>query len=345
MPPPEAYCRHFESNPPHPYQPPICYGTKPALILRGEHPGGRYAGVHDCYLLRFEGIILKAGGIAYQQLYSAPHGRGETIGYFEFKSIVMEESWTPLLDIFVDPALEASQNYSLITIDHFMSADADPKNHSMCAILPAEPNLCTSPRCGWFCSLRVDCGLAFCLRVWERAPLVRFNCTQPHCTLGGVSISGVGMVEHAVEVVNGQIGGYGGGVTVLSSQSVVDVAVDVEGHSLGGTVGRSASGLAVVGNAIPNNPQEASANNSLKLGSHGTAAVAVSAAGDSAARFAVSAAGHVSWGDGAGVGLRSDTMPPTATLGTVPSLGFGPPETVSGAPEIFSIRNVLYKIS
>lgn len=132
VPPPDAYCRHFPPSPPHTHQqPPLCYGTKPALILRGENPGGRYSGVHDCYLLRFESIILQYGGIGYEQLYSAPQGRGETIGYFEFRSIVMENSWTPLLSIFVDPALEASQNYSLITIDHFMSADASPKNGSL----------------------------------------------------------------------------------------------------------------------------------------------------------------------------------------------------------------------
>eukprot|EP01052_Picozoa_sp_SAG31_P040929 SAG31_NODE_6062_length_2187_cov_1.309387_2_plen_335_part_00 len=130
-PPPDAYCRHFPGASSSSRQ--LCYGTEPSLILRGENPGGHYAGVHDCYLLRFRGIILKHGGIAYRQLFSAPHGSGETIGYFEFQSIVMENSWTPLLDIFVDPTLEASQNYSLITIDHFMSADASPKNDSLCA--------------------------------------------------------------------------------------------------------------------------------------------------------------------------------------------------------------------
>lgn len=74
---------------------------------------------------------MKHGGVGYEQLHSAPRGAGPTIGYFEFHSIVMENSWTPLLDIFVDPTLEAAQNYSLITIDHFMSADASPKNQSM----------------------------------------------------------------------------------------------------------------------------------------------------------------------------------------------------------------------
>ena len=275
--PPDAYCRHFPPNP-NPggwSEPPLCYGTKPSLILRGEHPGGKYAGVHDCYLLRFESIIFKKGGVQYQQLYSAPHGVGEKIGYFEFRSVVMEESWTPLLDIVVDPALEASQNYSLITIDHFMSADASPKNSSF---------------------------------EWTRPPLVRFNCTQLYCTLGGVSISGVGMVDQAVQVVNGQLGGFGGGVTVLSSESTVKVAVDADGRSLGGTVGRSAAGLAVVGPAV------ASDSASVELGSSITAALAVSAAGDIAARLAVSAMGHISWSDG---GVPGQKASPTATLGTI----------------------------
>ena len=34
----------------------------------------------------------------------------------EFRSIVLEYSWTPFQDLWVDPALEASQNFSLITI-------------------------------------------------------------------------------------------------------------------------------------------------------------------------------------------------------------------------------------
>ena len=146
--------------------------------------------------------------------------------------------------------------------------------------------------------------------MWERPPLIRFNCSQPHCTLGGVAISGVGMTDQAVKVVNGQVGGYGGGVTVLSSKSTVKVAVDAEGHSLGGTVGRSAGGLAVVGNIEQATPD----NDALELGSHSTAALAVSAAGDTTARFAVSAVGHISWGDG---GVHGDKSPPTATLGTV----------------------------
>ena len=110
VPPPDAYCRHFPLEPPHPPPPPLCYGTKPALILRGENPGGGYAGVHECYLLRFAGLILKCGGVGYEQLTSQPGGRGPAIGYFEFKSVVMEDSWTPVLDIYVDPTLEASQN-------------------------------------------------------------------------------------------------------------------------------------------------------------------------------------------------------------------------------------------
>lgn len=160
---------------------------------------------------------------------------------------------------------------------------------------------------------------------WTRPPLVRFNCTQPHCTLGGVSISGVGMADKAVEVVNGQLGGYGGGVTVHSSESAIDVAVDAEGLSLGGTVGRSAAGLAIVGKVV------ASAKTSLALGSRTTAALAVSAAGDSAARFAVSATGHISWGDG---GIHGNKAPPTATLGTVRTAA------VSWDPPLLAVNEV-----
>ena len=190
--------------------------------------------------------------------------------------------------------------YSLITIDHVMSADASPKNHSL---------------------------------VWARPPLVRFNCTQKYCTLGGVLLSGVGMADVAVQMVAGQLGGFGGGVTLLSSKSTVDVAVDAEGHSLGGTVGRSAGGLAVVGNSQPG-----TANNTMQLGSRGTAALAVSAAGDSAARFAISASGHISWGDGGAVG---DKTPPAAALGTVRTAAMSWDPVALAAGEIASVNVTL----
>eukprot|EP01052_Picozoa_sp_SAG31_P040930 SAG31_NODE_6062_length_2187_cov_1.309387_3_plen_217_part_01 len=143
--------------------------------------------------------------------------------------------------------------------------------------------------------------------------MIRFNCTQLHCTLGGVTISGVGMTDQAVQVVHGQLGGYGGGVTLLSSESAVDVAVNATGHLLGGTVGRSAGGLTIVGHK----PASSGVQNhhaALELGAHSSAALAVSAAGDSAARLGVSTIGHISWGDG---GVHADRMLPTATLGIV----------------------------
>ena len=263
---PDAFCRHFPGS----KQPPLCYGTKPSLILRGENPGGAYGGVHECYLLRFDGIILKAGGIRYEQLWAAPQGKGPKIGFFEFRSIVLEYSWTPFLDLWVDPALEASQNFSLITIDHHMGADANPKNSSI---------------------------------EWSPPPLVRFNCSQPHCTLGGVTLSGLGMAQKTVEVVNGQLGGFGGGVTVLGNELGAN-AVDEAGHSAGGIVARSSGGLEVVGRA-------GHTADPLALGADSTAALAVSTAGDSAARLAVGASGAMSWGDGAAGAA------PTATLGTV----------------------------
>ena len=121
------------------------------------------------------------------------------------------------------------------------------------------------------------------------------------------------MTDKAVQVVNGQLGGYGGGVTLLSSESTVDVAVDAAGHILGGTVGRSAGGLTVVGNK-PSTSGLQNAPMALELGAHSTAALAVSTAGDTASRLGVSPQGHISWGDG---GVHGDKTPPTATLGTV----------------------------
>ena len=160
-------------------------------------------------------------------------------------------------------------------------------------------------------------------RHWTYPPLIKFNCTQPRCTLGGVTISGVGMVDQAVQIVNGKLGGFGGGVTLLSSISAVAVAVNASGHPLGGTVGRSVSGLAVVGDE-PSASKLANPEQALELGPHSTAALAVSATGDSAARLAVSAVGHISWGDG-GDGLTHNQS--SATLGTVrtATLNWDPP--------------------
>ncbi len=82
-------------------------------------------------------------------------------------------------------------------------------------------------------------------------------------------------------------------MTLLSSESVVDVAVGSERQLLGATVSRSAGGLIAVGNAHSTSDLEHPPT-ALELGPRSSAALAMGSAGDTA-RLGLTPEGHAGW--------------------------------------------------
>ena len=74
-------------------------GQRPVIILRGAAPESTQSNV---YLVVFRDIVLRGGGVQYQQLVDLKIAQ---TGYFEFQNVVLESTAMPLLDIQSAPSV------------------------------------------------------------------------------------------------------------------------------------------------------------------------------------------------------------------------------------------------
>lgn len=91
----------------------------PSTILRGNDDPLAY--IRSTYLVRFDRVTFTGGGVEYQQL-SEQHATGGN--WIFFQTTCMEDSTTPLFNVWVDPAVAFFVGLEAITVIDFMNADA-----------------------------------------------------------------------------------------------------------------------------------------------------------------------------------------------------------------------------
>lgn len=283
-------------------------GQRPVIILRGTDPPSTQSNV---YLTVFRDVVLRGGGVQYQQLTDLKLAQ---TGYYEFQNVVLESTAMPLLDIQSDPAVQHFAGVESITVIDFQSADSMKTNYA---------------------------------NVQNLNTVIQLNCSQPGCTLDGVTIMGASAdgspynqyrVGHAVRVFAGHVRS----ITVLDSShsGAVDV-VDHHGVPFGSFVSKTEGGLLLVGenctsgctdarlsrtgtNPMPNNDDSV-------VGRSSGHALLFGLSGETTGRLAVEADGSVQWGGG-----RGATFDTTLHRSLTSSMVWDPPalSTVSSRTKV-----------
>jgi hypothetical protein len=249
-------------------------GTRPSVILRGENtPPGAIAtnNVEQVYLLRFTQVNFWYGGVKYE--YNVHKGGGPPIGFWDFLTVAMEDSFTPLIEITgnatrpLDRHGQPAVKFCQISVQGYMNADSGEHASSV----------------------------------------IRMNLTN--ASLDGVTMFGIGDVPNAVELVTGQIGSVNildsrqGGVVQWQGGEKADGSNS--NIPVGSTFSKSTGGIAVIG-FNPNCPDRTVGcrlvrgwNDSRIYGQTGysEAAVLIAQEGDAYARLAIRADGSMAFGN------------------------------------------------
>lgn len=214
------------------------------------------------YLVRFDRVTFKGGGVEYQQL-SVQHATGGNWIYFQ--TICMEDSTTPLFHVWVDPKVDYFVGLEQITIIDYMNADAQYG--------PGGTN--------------------------PMVPVIGWNVTTQGGGLDGVTLVAVSgpQVAGKAAAINPAIMSYGPnqnilGVTIINGHnSGARDVVDHKGNMIGRWTARNAGGgWTTVSDGSP--------NHDAILSSTSPQAFTVGRGGDKTASFGVRGDGTMMWGDG-----------------------------------------------
>ena len=275
----------------------FCDGQRPAVILRGggcgSAPKNQWGVSHQpnsVYLLRMRDCNFNGGGIQYQQV-EVPD---QTPAQIVLESIVLENSATPLVDLQSDPRLRSGEWNSDWGLKNLRVVDYRKDDAHECHW---SPDRCISvPHANWSTEFPTT------------VPIISLNCSQPNCSLDGVSIEqstnwgGPAVLVHAGSIdslylrnchkatmPNPQApGGWLAGPTAA-------VGVDTT-HALGATVSDIGGGFALVG---PESSNRNGLNVDARLvGSNTHHALLVGVSGDAHARLAIESTGDVLYGPG-----------------------------------------------
>jgi hypothetical protein len=127
-------------------------GQRPVILMKGLEP--EVIGVNNVYLVVFRDIVIRGGGIQYQQLADTHISQ---TGYWEFYNVVLESSAMPLLDVQSSPDVKDWPGLESITIIDFSNADSIKANFA---------------------------------DIQNLNSVISLNCSQPGCALDGVTIVG-----------------------------------------------------------------------------------------------------------------------------------------------------------
>ena len=125
-------------------------GTRPSVIMRGEHtPDASLAtnNVGQVYLVRFTKAQFEYGAVRYEQ-NMAPFS-GPPIGFWDFLTVSQEDSFTPLIEITgngsqpLDKHSQPTAKFSQISVQGYMDADAGGTSKRPCLLRLSHDDLAT----------------------------------------------------------------------------------------------------------------------------------------------------------------------------------------------------------